>query len=116
MVSSLKKETGNHSQLWLLLWKNLQLQKRSLIGSIIELTLPAIFAIILLPIRTIVKSDRKLNDTTYEPFTVNKLDEFFLTGNFSFGYFPENSTKIDKIMIKIANKLELDSSKLKCKN
>jgi len=114
MGSSNKKETVYYSQLWLLLWKNLQLQKRSIIGSIIELTLPAIFAIILIPIRTIVKSDHKLNDTTYGPFTINKLDEFFLNGNFSFGYFPKNSTKIDNMMKKIANRLELDSTKLKC--
>ena len=45
-----KKNSGLKSdlrQLFLLVWKNYSLQKRSIIGSIVEILVPALFAIIL---------------------------------------------------------------------
>ena len=103
-------------QLWLLLWKNFLLQKRSVIGTILELTIPAVFAIILLPIRSIVKSDPKLNDTTYERFPVNSLDEYLVNQSFSFAYHPNNNTFLDDTMKTMANTLKLNWERHKCKN
>jgi hypothetical protein len=60
-------------QLFLLIWKNYSLQKRSIISTAFEILIPALFAIILLPIRTIVKSQQFVNDTVYEPFSFNAL-------------------------------------------
>jgi ATP-binding cassette subfamily A (ABC1) protein 3 len=102
-------------QLWLLLWKNFLLQKRSVIGTILELTIPAIFAIILLPIRSIVKSDPKLNDTIYDRFPINSLDSYLVEKNFSFGYSPNNIVFLDKVMLKMAENLNLDWHNHKCK-
>lgn len=60
---------NDFKQLWLLLWKNFRLQLRSPIGLLIEILTPALFAIILLPIRTIVKSETFNTTTTYSPFS-----------------------------------------------
>jgi ATP-binding cassette subfamily A (ABC1) protein 3 len=68
MMSEFKK---NLNQLRLLLWKNYALQKRSVIGTILELAIPAFFAIILLPIRGIIKSNDHKNDTIFDPFQVD---------------------------------------------
>jgi hypothetical protein len=71
----LVKKSGFKSdmkQLVLLVWKNYCLQKRSIISTMFEIFIPALFAIILLPIRTIVKSQQFTNDTAYEPFSFNK--------------------------------------------
>ena len=57
------------NQLKLLLWKNYALQKRSVIGTILELAIPALFAIILLPIRTIIKSNDHPTDTIYNIYS-----------------------------------------------
>lgn len=96
-------------QLWLLLWKNVNLQKRSLVGLFLELMLPAFFAIILLPIRSIVKSDKVLNDTSYEPFHFDTLppigDKF---DPWSLGYSPNNDTLVNSIMNKTGQALQLD--------
>ena len=57
------------NQLKLLLWKNYALQKRSVIGTILELAVPALFAIILLPIRTIIKSNDHPLDSNFTAFS-----------------------------------------------
>lgn len=101
-----KKKT-KHSQLWLLLWKNLRLQRRSLLSTLVELCLPAIFVIILLPIRTIVNSEQRANFTSYKSFGLNMFDLPFLFKNFSFGYYPNNSELIDNITKKVGIKLHM---------
>lgn len=109
MAFEKEKSKTKHSQLRLLVWKNFTLQKRSLIGTILELTIPAIFAIILLPIRTIVKSSQLSNDTTYNSFQVDQFDEFILSNNFSkFGYFPNNSQNVRNLVKKLSEKINLE--------
>jgi len=117
------------NQLVLLLWKNARLQLRSPIGLLLGITVPALFAIILLPIRSIVSSD-KVNDTYYKPFSIEdfpgsltpkdyvfsqnlfKLDLPKNNWVWSFSYAPNNSAKIDSIMKSVALDLNL---KLYCK-
>lgn len=120
------------NQLVLLLWKNSKLQSRSVISTVLEIAVPALFAIILLPIRTIVNSDRYLNDTVYPSFTINQIpddlvpSQFFLYQNefkmnpvdysekgwsWPFAYQPNNSLKLDKIMRQVAQDLNFQ---LKC--
>ena len=118
------------NQLVLLLWKNAKLQSRSWIGTSLEIFVPAMFAIILLPIRTIVNSDRYLNNTVYPNFAINDFPDsltppvFFYEDNtfklnklenawqWQFAYQPNDSAKINKIMETVAKKLNL---RLTCK-
>jgi hypothetical protein len=109
---------SNLHQLYLLLWKNAILQKRSLIGMALEICVPALFALILLPIRKIVKSDNYLNDTVYDPFRFDSLPndllpETFYSRNYrdglwSFGYQPNNSKMINDIMNSVGASLNLN--------
>ncbi len=102
------RSSQKYSHLHLLLWKNLKLQRRSLLGAIIELAIPAIFVMILLPIRTIVNSDQKKNFTTYRSYGLDMFDFELLFKNFSFGYYSNNSTVVDNVVQKTAKKLNLD--------
>jgi len=95
----------NLNQLYLLLWKNYRLQIRSIIGLIIELLVPAMFAIILLPIRTIVKADFKSNFTEYEQFAFNKVFRF--KNETIIAYQPDNSQLLDRIMTRVGDNLKL---------
>jgi ATP-binding cassette subfamily A (ABC1) protein 3 len=101
---------SNLRQFNLLIWKNYSLQKRAKIGLIIELLLPAIFAIILLPIRTLVRSDQR-NDTIYRLFDVNHLP-FGLrppqVKKWIFGYQPNSSDLINNLMSDLAKEKDLD--------
>ena len=116
------------SQLKLLLWKNTKLQSRSIISTILEIAIPAFFAIILLPIRTIVNSDQYLNNTEYPAFNVESFPDglqpsFFIYRNnkfeinpiwknkngwsWSLAYCPSDSSKINQLMAKVAQDLNL---------
>lgn len=112
-------------QLVLLLWKNTKLQSRSVKSTFLEIAVPALFAIILLPIRTIVNSDQYKNNTLYPAFSVDKFPDdlqpkfsefrsrFFTFQNrksngwsWPLAYSP-NTTKINLIMSKVAKDLDL---------
>ena len=73
--------------------------------------MPAIFVIILLPIRTIVNSDQRTNFTTYKSFGLNMFDLPFIFKNFSFGYYPNNSELISNITKKVGIKLHMTSTR-----
>ena len=102
-----KAKKASSSQLALLLWKNAVLQKRSLFGALLELLIPAVFVLILLPIRTIVESNQKANFTTYNSFGLNMFDIPFLFRNFSFGVSPNNSPLVNNITNRVANQFNL---------
>ena len=132
-VTSQAKQAGSEvsralRQLQLLLWKNLKLQMRSPVGTLIELLVPALFAIILLPIRRIVKSDQYVNDTMYEAFTIERLpydlipvdpnykasDNWLLEwlgvqsdGTWTLAYQPDDSPLLDTLMSEVSRKLRL---------
>jgi hypothetical protein len=109
-------------QLNLLLWKNYSLQKRSVIATILEIFVPTLFVIILLPIRTIVKSDNYLNDTTYPEFSIDELpkslfpqvsfesekDDARSFASWDFCYHPNNTDFINKLMAKVGKDLDLN--------
>jgi hypothetical protein len=120
-----KKLSSNFNQLNLLLWKNFNLQKRAFIATILEICVPALFALILLPIRKLVKSNHILNDTTYPIFNINQFDpelipqqpsssDYFLK-NFlglnekgalwDFAYQPNNSDLVNNAMKRLDPKL-----------
>lgn len=127
---------SNFKQIWLLLWKNYSLQKRSIVSTLLELAVPALFAVILIPIRKIVKSDQYLNDTTFPAFSFNALpddllpsDEFFSNYNrylnmnithsnnlrdglWTFAYQP-NTTMLNKIMKKVSKDLVINAIRMR---
>jgi hypothetical protein len=96
----------NLNQLYLLLWKNYRLQIRSIVGLVVELLVPAMFAIILLPIRTIVKADLKSNFTEYEPFTFDEIKRY--KNETTIAYQPDNSLFLDRIMSRVGKKLNFE--------
>jgi hypothetical protein len=94
----------NLNQLNLLLWKNYRLQVKSIIGLILELTVPALFAIILLPIRTIVKSEQLDYDTFYSTFDLRN----FTFKSYVLAYQPNNSALVNRIMEKTRDDLKIN--------
>jgi ATP-binding cassette subfamily A (ABC1) protein 3 len=111
-MSFKKKTKVILDQLWLLLWKSFLLQKRSIISTIIELLLPCIFSVILLPIRSIIDLQIFNETVTFKPFQIENID--FQNFN-SFVYYPNNSETLDNLMIKTAENLKFNASLLKCK-
>nr|QUF59428.1 ATP-binding cassette transporter Abca3-2 [Brachionus angularis] len=95
----------NLKQIYLLLWKNYSLQKRSIVSTILEILVPALFVIILIPIRKIVKSDQYLNNTIFPTFTFNSLPDQLIPSLWTLGYQPNNSVLINNIMKKVSNDL-----------
>lgn len=94
-------------QLWLLLWKNFRLQLRSPIGLFFEILAPALFAIILLPIRTIVKSENIAETTLYNSFDVDSLLPILQRRQIVFQ--PTDSALVNRIMASVAPSLNLTS-------
>ena len=97
------------NQLFLLLWKHFILQKRSIPGLLLKLIVPALFAIILMPVRTVIKSDLNPEETTYKPFDLEKFsNEIIIYRNSSFAYWPNTSDLVNRIMKRVSNSIELD--------
>ena len=79
-------------------------------ATILEFLVPAFFALILLPIRTVIKTETKLNDTVFKPFNLDTFDEnFLLYKNSTFAYYPNNSDMIVKIMQKVSDETRINS-------
>lgn len=111
----------NIKQIFLLLWKNFSLQKRSKIGTILEILVPTLFVIILLPIRRIVKSDIFLNNTVFDPFPIDSLPDGLIPqfsninlddetshGLWTLAYQPNNVELVKKIMEKVSDDLDVN--------
>ena len=110
-------------QLNLLLWKNYLLQKRSIIGTILEILVPALFVIILLPIRTIVRSDYHPDDSVFDEYTIDALPSSLLppfnydddslsfssrAGLWTFAYAPNNTDLVNRVMKKVGDTLSMN--------
>ena len=96
------------NQLSLLLWKSFVIQKRSVISTILELIVPAFFAVILLPIRYTIKTELISRDTTYPKFELD-LDfpeNFPRLVSSNFAYYPNTSEFVNGIMEKTSEKLQ----------
>ena len=97
------------NQLKLLLWKHFKIQKRSLFGLLLKLTIPAIFAIVFMPIRTLIKSNANTNDTSYYSFDLENFDpRLTVYLNSTFSYYPNNSKLVNNVMKTVSEKLVLD--------
>lgn len=95
----------NLNQLILLSWKNLRLQLKSPVGLALEILVPAIFAFILLPIRSIVKSTLYDEPTLFSPFKIETLPLIFQ--NSPIAYSPNNSNFISSIMSAVESDLKI---------
>lgn len=108
---------SNLKQLGLLTWKNYTIQKRSIIGLLLEILLPALFSIILLPIRSIVKSVDYPNVTNYSTFDINTmpyLNKPLMANQWYIGYNTlSNNLLAKQIMSQVVNKLNNSSFYLK---
>lgn len=101
------------SQLSLLLWKIFTIQKRSILGTILELIVPVLFTIALLPIRSLIKSEHHSNTTTYKPFDLKNFgDSFVQYTNSTFAYYPNTSLFANKLINKVSDDLRFP---FKCK-
>ncbi len=103
------------NQLSLLLWKSFVIQMRSPISTILELVVPAFFALILLPIRHTIKTHIISNDTTFKSFSLDldfPADTPVWTDS-TFGYYPNTSKFVNDIMLRTSEKL--NEFKYKCK-
>lgn len=94
-------------QLGLLLWKNYRLQIKSPIGLVLEILVPALFAFILLPIRSIVKSEEFKSPTVFGEFSVNQLPRKFFNKSLFLAYQPNNSELVNEIIRQVGNNLLL---------
>ncbi|XP_048408491.1 phospholipid-transporting ATPase ABCA3 isoform X2 [Stegostoma tigrinum] len=86
-------------QFGLLLWKNYVLQKRQVLVTIVEISLPLIFAAILITLRQRVNSVQYPNATTYPPFYIYDIPYFpqHPTTKWSLVYIPSNVTAVETI-------------------
>ena len=87
---------GFFSQLGLLLWKNVLLQRRKVAVSIFEVLLPVLFACIILSIRILTKPDRYDNATFYRgPDAADSLNDYGFTyvpgGVVEVGFTPDTA-------------------------
>jgi hypothetical protein len=96
----------NLNQLGILLWKNQKIQIRSLIGLFLEVFSPCLFAIILLPIRTTVKSQIYSEPIVYKPFSLEQNTFSFQNFTLQYAYQPKNAIT-DEIMKRVREKLKV---------
>ena len=100
---------GFFSQLRLLLWKNLLLQKRKVAVSIFEVLLPVLFAAIILTIRSVVPQNRFHNATIYDgPIPADGVDFYLHTpgGEMEVGFTP-NTRLTKRLMDSVATDLAI---------
>ncbi|XP_072125690.1 phospholipid-transporting ATPase ABCA3 [Mobula birostris] len=94
-------------QLGLLLWKNYVLQKRQVLVTITEISLPLLFTAILIVLRQRVVSVQYPNATVYPPFNINDIP-FFPQHPFAqwyVVYIPSNVTAVETIAMAVKDSL-----------
>ncbi|XP_067859732.1 phospholipid-transporting ATPase ABCA3 [Heptranchias perlo] len=86
-------------QFGLLLWKNYVLQKRQVLVTIVEISLPLIFAAILITLRQRVSSVNYPNATIYRSFYIYDIPYFpqYPKTKWNLVYIPSNVTAVEKI-------------------
>ncbi|XP_071081907.1 phospholipid-transporting ATPase ABCA3-like [Haliotis cracherodii] len=90
---------GFFKQLGLLMWKNWLLQKRKVCVTVFEIILPLLFAIVLLMVRFLIKTNPQNAPTVYSDFSVNSNGTRFVGGNAGrLVLYTPNSTMINALM------------------
>ncbi|XP_030067809.1 phospholipid-transporting ATPase ABCA3 [Microcaecilia unicolor] len=84
-------------QFGLLLWKNYILQKRQILVTIIEVSLPLLFAAILIALRDKVQGVVHPNATYFHTLSVKELPWFFHSFQWELAYVPSNSIAVKDI-------------------
>ena len=98
------------AQLSLLLWKHLTIQRRSLASLLLKVCIPAIFAIVFMPIRTQIILTPHPTDTTFYSFAIENLESvtsLAIDKSSAFSYYPNSSDLINKLMAQTAQYLQL---------
>nr|XP_033770036.1 ATP-binding cassette sub-family A member 3 [Geotrypetes seraphini]XP_033770037.1 ATP-binding cassette sub-family A member 3 [Geotrypetes seraphini]XP_033770038.1 ATP-binding cassette sub-family A member 3 [Geotrypetes seraphini] len=95
-------------QFGLLLWKNYILQKRQILVTIIEVSLPMLFAAILIALRQKVQAVSHPNTTEYYKLSVKELPWFFHSSQWELAYVPSNSTVVKDIAETVEKSLNVN--------
>lgn len=100
------------TQLGLLLWKHFTMQRRSLVGLLLKVTIPALFAIVFMPIRTQIISTPHPNDTQFDSFSLetdlDSSSKLEITKDSTFCYFSNSSDLTNRVMNRAAEFLRLN--------
>jgi len=91
---------GRLAQFRLLLWKNYLLQRRKVLVTILEISLPTFFALILVCVRMTVVSDKITTPTSWQEFAINaKLGHYHWMSKGPWHiYYTPNSTAASLVM------------------
>ncbi|XP_069503020.1 phospholipid-transporting ATPase ABCA3 [Ambystoma mexicanum] len=93
-------------QFRLLLWKNYILQKRQILVTIVEISLPLLLAAILIALRQRVESENHPNATSYPSEMINVLPTFFHKNEqWELAYVPSNSSTVTEIVTRVEKSL-----------
>ncbi|XP_032896611.1 ATP-binding cassette sub-family A member 3 [Amblyraja radiata] len=94
-------------QFGLLLWKNYLLQKRQVLVTITEISLPLLFTTILIILRQRVSSVQYTNATIYQPFKINDIPYFpqHPFAKWYLVYIPSNVTAVETIANSVRDSL-----------
>ncbi|XP_041062157.1 phospholipid-transporting ATPase ABCA3 [Carcharodon carcharias] len=95
-------------QFGLLIWKNYVLQKRQVLVTIVEISLPLIFAAILITLRQRVSSVQHPNATIYPSFHIDNIPYFpqHPIASWSMVYIPSDVTAVESIAKMVKNSLQ----------
>ncbi|KAK7101994.1 phospholipid-transporting ATPase ABCA3-like [Littorina saxatilis] len=95
---------GFFSQLGLLLWKNVLLQKHKILVSVFEILLPVLFAVLILIIRNVTKAETYPDPTSYSEYSARDFHVPYGFGNgLQLGFTPDTPLT-RKLMEKVFEK------------